>query len=237
MGGLGRTVPVADQDFEGAAESIAHLTKTVLPAVAEVSVVVLRGAQMQTVAATGGVARVLDGWQHSTGQGPGLHAAALASTVYAADLRVETRWPRWVRHGVDVGARSVLSLGLGIDDAVTGALTVYTPEPDAFRDDVIGVARSLAGYAAAVLRIAYRYEAQAAQVRHVQAAMMHRAVIEQAKGIIMGERRCTSDEAFAVLAKLSQDSNRKVHHVATALVSRATNIASLDNADQIRSGR
>jgi AmiR/NasT family two-component response regulator len=54
------------------------------------------------------------------------------------------------------------------------------------------------------------------------AAMESRAVIEQAKGIIMGERRCTADDAFALLTKVSQDSNRKVRDVAAALVARAT---------------
>jgi hypothetical protein len=49
----------------------------------------------------------------------------------------------------------------------------------------------------------------------------HRAVIEQAKGIIMGERRCTAEEAFAILAKMSQDTNRKVRDVATALVTKS----------------
>ena len=47
------------------------------------------------------------------------------------------------------------------------------------------------------------------------------AVIEQAKGIIMGQQRCSAEEAFTLLAKLSQDSNRKLREVAEALVSRA----------------
>ncbi len=37
----------------------------------------------------------------------------------------------------------------------------------------------------------------------------------------MGERRCSSEEAFALLSKISQDTNRKVRDVAQALVSRA----------------
>ena len=35
-------------------------------------------------------------------------------------------------------------------------------------------------------------------------AMATTAVIEQAKGIIMGERRCTPDEAFALLTHIPQ---------------------------------
>jgi AmiR/NasT family two-component response regulator len=55
----------------------------------------------------------------------------------------------------------------------------------------------------------------------MQKAIENRAVIEQAKGIIMGDRRCTPDQAFAILTKLSQDSNRKLRDVATALVEKA----------------
>ncbi|GIF01272.1 hypothetical protein Ari01nite_87360 [Paractinoplanes rishiriensis] len=212
-----------DADPDGAAGAVVHLAKSLLPVAAEVSVVMLRGDEAYTVAATGEVAWVLDGSQFRTGEGPCLQAAASAATVYAADLSAETRWPSWVRQGVDAGARSVLSLGLGIDDAVTGALNVYTTQPDAFPDDAIGLPHGLAGYAAAALKTIHRYDTQAAEVRHLQAAMMHRAVIEQAKGVIMGDRRCTADEAFAVLVKISQDSNRKLHDIAAALTRRAAN--------------
>jgi AmiR/NasT family two-component response regulator len=58
----------------------------------------------------------------------------------------------------------------------------------------------------------------------MQAAMESRAVIEQAKGIIMGDRRCTADEAFRILRKLSQDTNRKVRDVAAALVARTQRV-------------
>jgi AmiR/NasT family two-component response regulator len=37
----------------------------------------------------------------------------------------------------------------------------------------------------------------------------------------MAERRCTPDEAFQILTKLSQDTNRKLRDVATALVASA----------------
>ncbi len=46
-------------------------------------------------------------------------------------------------------------------------------------------------------------------------------MIEQAKGIIMGQRRCSAEDAFAILARVSQDSNRKLREVADSLVDRA----------------
>jgi AmiR/NasT family two-component response regulator len=48
--------------------------------------------------------------------------------------------------------------------------------------------------------------------------MASRAVIEQAKGVLMGQRRCSADEAFDILVGLSQQANRKLRDVAQALV-------------------
>ena len=55
----------------------------------------------------------------------------------------------------------------------------------------------------------------------LQVALVGRAVIEQAKGIVMGERRCSPDEAFAILADVASRSERKVQAVAHALVESA----------------
>ena len=43
-------------------------------------------------------------------------------------------------------------------------------------------------------------------------------VIEQAKGIVMAQRRCGPEEAFDVLRQVSQRTNVKVHMLATQLV-------------------
>ncbi len=51
--------------------------------------------------------------------------------------------------------------------------------------------------------------------------MQSRAVIEQAKGVLMGSRRCSDQEAFDLLVQLSQTSNRKLRDVAQALVDEA----------------
>ena len=120
------------------------------------------------------------------------------------------------------GARSSLSIGLPVQEVVVGALNIYsttaggpstrTPSPSP---------KTFAGYAAVALANAHLYDTTATLAQHMQTAMQSRAVIEQAKGIIMGDRRCSADEAFEILVKVSQDSNRKLRDVATALVERA----------------
>lgn len=52
----------------------------------------------------------------------------------------------------------------------------------------------------------------------LRTAMITRATIEQAKGVVMALRGCTADEAFAHLVKLSQKSQRKLHDIASLIV-------------------
>jgi hypothetical protein len=119
------------------------------------------------------------------------------------------------------GARSSLSIGLPAQKTVTAALNLYARTPGAFDGDAISVGQRFAGYAAVALANAHLYDTKATLAAQMQAAMETLAVIEQAKGIIMGQRRCTAEEAFVILVKLSQDTNRKVRDVAAALVASA----------------
>lgn len=52
----------------------------------------------------------------------------------------------------------------------------------------------------------------------LRTAMDTRAVIEQAKGVIIGATGCDADEAFQILVSQSQNENRKLHTVAAELV-------------------
>jgi transcriptional regulator with GAF, ATPase, and Fis domain len=133
----------------------------------------------------------------------------------------ESRWPDWTDRAVEAGVHSSLSIGLPIHEEVTAALNVYATEPEAFDDDAIVLGQTFAGYAAVAIANAHLYDAQASLAQHMEAAMQSRAVIEQAKGIIMGSRRCTADDAFAILTKVSQETNRKLRDVAAALVATA----------------
>jgi len=60
-----------------------------------------------------------------------------------------------------------------------------------------------------------------AEVEDLKAALTTRPVIDQAKGILMAERGCSPEEAFALLSNASQRDNRKVRDIARALVDNA----------------
>ena len=59
--------------------------------------------------------------------------------------------------------------------------------------------------------------AGARQQEHLARAISARDLIGQAKGILMERHRLTADQAFAVLARTSQESNRKLIDVARSV--------------------
>ena len=218
---LGR-IKLSDTDLNGVLRQISELAQRAIPGATDVSVTLVRNTGAHTAAFTSDLALSLDEWQYDAGRGPCLDAAEAAVVVSVPDTRTEERWADWAARAHAAGAYSSLSIGLPVQDAVVGALNIYGTKPQAFDDDAVTLAQTFAGYAAVAMANAHLYDSTANLAHHMQAAMESRAVIEQAKGIVMGERRCSAEDAFAILVKVSQDSNRKLRDVAANLVDQAT---------------
>ncbi len=85
--------------------------------------------------------------------------------------------------------------------------------------DPAGDAEDLLGVLTATVRgVARSHRELAAQHDHLRCALASRPTIDQAKGIIMAQRRCGPDEAFAALVRVSQDSNVPLREIAASLV-------------------
>jgi GAF domain-containing protein len=214
---LGRT-KLSEVSLDDLLARVAVLAKHILPGAGEVSITLVRNESPYTAAHTGDLALQLDQRQYRQLRGPCLQAAVERTTVSVPDAAADPRWSGWALKAASAGVGSVLAVGLPISDDVSGALNIYGRRPGAFGDEAIGLAQTFAGHAAVALGNAYLYHRAADLARHLQTAMDSRAVIEQAKGIIMSQRRCTAEEAFAVLTGVSQETNRKVRDVAAALV-------------------
>ena len=100
--------------------------------------------------------------------------------------------------------------------------STYGVEADAFDDDARDVARAFASYAAVAVHNMHLYESTRDLAQNLDMAMQSRAVIEQAKGILMSQRRCDATEAFSLLAAASQRSNRKLRDIAQGIVDGVT---------------
>ena len=85
--------------------------------------------------------------------------------------------------------------------------------------------------ASIVVANAHAYWASFELTRHLTAAMASRAVIEQAKGILMAVHRFSADDAFDRLRRQSQSENRKLRSVAADLVNQVQEPITNDELD------
>jgi GAF domain-containing protein len=200
----------------------AQIAKRSISGAAEVSITMQNGRPL-TVAFTGRLAADVDESQYQSGYGPCLDAIRLAQTVVVEDLEHEARWPAYIPRALDAGVRSSVSVPLPVDGRHVGGFNVYGVTAHAFDAEAVAAAEELAGYAGVILNNAHLYFTAASRAQQMTDAMRSRAVIEQAKGILMGSRRCSADEAFAVLVALSQETGRKLRLVAQEVVDYATN--------------
>jgi GAF domain-containing protein len=216
---LGR-LSLRELSMDGLLQTVADLTKTFMPGNPEASVLLLVKDQPTTVTSTGDLATDLDERQYERGHGPCLHAARTGEVTEIADTRADDRWPDYLPRAVEHGNLSSLSIPLAIDpDAqVSGALNIYARRPDAFDEASRSVATRFAPYAAVATGNLYAYQSARDMADNLQTALESRAVIDQAKGILMERHKLTADAAFQLLARASMTTNRKLRDIAEHLV-------------------
>jgi ANTAR domain-containing protein len=103
-----------------------------------------------------------------------------------------------------------------------GSLNLYARSRRTMGAAQIRAASVFAAQLAAAMKTVESYEATARMASGLAVAMRTRAVIEQAKGMLMAERGITEDEAFDVQRALSQRSNTKLRKVARRIVQERT---------------
>jgi len=184
----------------------------VVPGAAHASAsLVQRRRRTTTTTATSAVGRRFEEVQRTLGEGPSLDALAAHETVRVDDLSTERRWPLLAGRWREAGVRSALVLQLFVPGHDLGVLTLLAEPVGAFDDDSERWGRLLASYGAVAVAVAV-------QVEGLQVANTNRTVIGQAEGILMERLKIDADTAFALLAKISQDSNRKLFAVAEDVV-------------------
>jgi GAF domain-containing protein len=199
-------------------QRLVDIAKDSLPGADEVSITLVRGDRPFTAAYTGQLALDADEMQYARGYGPCIDAGLSGTLLRVDDMREETRWPDYAATVVPRGVLSSLSVPLPLQADVVGALNCYSRTPAAFGDGSIDIALELAAHVAVAVGNAVSHTDAAKLADDMRAAMASRAVIEQAKGVIMAQNRCGEDEAFEVLRRASMGRNVKLRDLARDLV-------------------
>lgn len=173
--------------------------------------------KMRTAAYTDDWVKAVDLEQYGTSEGPCVDAIMRGEVVRMTTTE-DTRYPNFSRGVVEMGLGSVLAAPLQVNNKAVGALNLYARRADAFDQAAEEVACNFAAHAAIALVNIELYEGARNLGKQLSDAMESRAVIEQAKGILMGRSAYSADEAFAELKTMSQNQNLKLAQVAVVLV-------------------
>jgi GAF domain-containing protein len=202
-------------------QQVAQLAAAVVPA-AGCGVTMRRDNEVTTVASSGDLARQVDEIQYSAGQGPCLTAMFDSKTVAITDLATDDRWPDYRDRAIAAGVRGSLSLPLVTEGRSVGALNLYQTEAGEFSAAQVRNAWAFARQAMSALTLVLRHAQRLTVEEQLRDALASRTVIDQAMGILMGQRGCNAAEAFDTLRETSQGSNRKLREVAVALIEATT---------------
>ncbi|HVL04405.1 MAG TPA: GAF and ANTAR domain-containing protein [Acidimicrobiales bacterium] len=164
----------------------------------------------------------IDASQYESGRGPCLDSWRTRTVIRLPDIgSAASTYPEFTATALALGVGSSLSLPLLAGDDAIGALNLYARAPDGFTEADESAGTLLAGAAAIVLANASAYW-QATQLgEQLSQAMQSRAIIEQAKGILMARSpQLSADDAFDLLRKASQRENVKLRDIAQRIVNR-----------------
>lgn len=200
---------------------------TVLAELAEHAAVEIPGAQyagitrtrdakdIDTPAATHMWPVLLDKIQQRYREGPCLTAAWEEKTIHVADLENDGRFPLYRRDALDeTPIRTIMAFQLFIVGETMGALNVYAEEPNSFGPESRTIGLIFAAHSSVAWNSARRDE-------QFKQALSSRDTIGQAKGMIMERYSVDAVQAFALLRKLSQDSNVPLIQIASELLANA----------------
>jgi len=178
------------------------------------------GEDLATVGATDQRLLELDEAQYQTGEGPCLEVMQGLDPIPLDDAAEDDdRWEHFSRTAADLGIHSTLSLNLPVDSGdLAASLNLYSKRHLDLGDQQVKAATPFAEQLAAAINSVEEHRSTATLARNLAEAMRSRAVIEQAKGILMADHHITAEEAFHQLTRLSQNSHLKVRDVARRLV-------------------
>jgi GAF domain-containing protein len=208
MGRVARQLQEEHGDVEGTLQAITATAVKVVPNAEECGISYVIGrSKVEPRAWTSDLPRKVDALQERIKEGPCMDAVWEQEVVRVDDVGADDRWPQFARQASELGVGSMMCFQLFVHGDQLGGMNLYAGRPGAFDDECQDIGLMFAAHAAVAV-------AGAEHEEHLRAGMTNRDVIGQAKGIMMERHKLTADQAFGVLARVSQQLNRKLVDIA-----------------------
>ncbi|MGH3317521.1 MAG: ANTAR domain-containing protein [Nocardioidaceae bacterium] len=200
---------------------VARICGQVIAPAAALSVTVGPPADPTVLASDSKLAQDMDALQIQTGEGPCQEAWESRRLVLTNRLDDDERWPYLARLAAPERVESVLAVPVFVGDETVGVVNAYATEPDVFAELDVHTAELLASAVAAVIHQVNEHDRLTNLTQQLEEALTSRAVIDQAKGIIVARYGCEPAQAFQRLVRVSRNQNIKLREVARMLVEQA----------------
>jgi GAF domain-containing protein len=170
--------------------------------------------QLRWASASDQTAQTLEDEQERLAQGP--CAVAFSQRLPAAirDIKLEPDWQEFAQVLVSEGVCAALSVPVELDGGVIGTLDIYVGQPRDWDPSEVAALQAYAGLVASLLMAAVTAQVKGRLADQLQAALEHRWLIEQAKGVIMGREELDAQAAFERLRRAARSSTRRLADVA-----------------------
>jgi GAF domain-containing protein len=130
------------------------------------------------------------------------------------NIHTEPDWDKFAQVLVGEGVCAALSVPVELDGGVIGTLDIYVGEPRDWDPSEVAALQAYAGLVASLLSAAVTAQVKGRLADQLQAALQHRWLIEQAKGVLMGREDLDAQAAFERLRGAARSSTRRLADVA-----------------------
>jgi hypothetical protein len=153
--------------------------------------------------------------QLRSGHGPVPDALAGGGPVSCPDTLTEGRWPEYANAALRNGVRCSVTLAYLSDaDAVT--LSLFGARPRSLESGQL--AELLTAFGGALMGNADEYGDARRTALQLTAAADSRALVDQAKGMLMQALGCSAEDALDKMRQISQERNLRVTDVARTII-------------------
>jgi GAF domain-containing protein len=151
-------------------------------------------------------------------EGPCIAAFGDKAVVAAQDLTEDRRWPDFSDAAVARGIRAVLASPLPYNQDAVGVVAVLSEDRQPWSAEAELALLAFTDLAALLIASMMIGQQQSELATQLQGALNSRAVIEQAKGVLMGQQGLSAHAAYEQLRDQARAQRRKLVAVSADLV-------------------
>ncbi|HEX5524879.1 MAG TPA: GAF and ANTAR domain-containing protein [Pedococcus sp.] len=216
------------EDLETYLNNLVFAVMTNIDGCDAVGVTVVMEDRPRTAAYTTAKTLEIDAVQYAVGDGPCLDAFRHGRENLVDLGGALERWPMFTASVPMDHVQTLFAVPLVSGTRCFGALNLYGEQRHAFDHSDVELVRLAATRAADAIGAVVDVEGARTVAAQMEQAMASRAVIEQAKGVLMGRHGLDEKQAFELLRQQSQRLNVKLRSLAAELVNGASSRPSED---------